>query len=95
MIRHALSMMGLPLPLDPDDPDVGRVDGAGNDSEEAEDDIDPEIDAEAFGEPLHKPKVSSRPIGKDFGGCGLEKNFIPRASRPEAVFYCQYHPRQL
>ena len=43
--------MRLPFSLDPDDPDVGCVDGAGDQAQQAEKDVEPEINAKTFSEP--------------------------------------------
>nr|POF05922.1 hypothetical protein CFP56_53309 [Quercus suber] len=51
MVRHGFAMMRLPLALDPQDPNPDGVDGARDEAEEAEDDVDPEIDGETFREP--------------------------------------------
>lgn len=51
MRSDLLAVMRLPFPLNPDDPDPGRVDAAWNPAEEAQDDVDPEIDAETLREP--------------------------------------------
>lgn len=49
--RHILSVMRLPFSLDPYDPYICRVDAAGNESEAAQNDIDPEVCMKALGEP--------------------------------------------
>ena len=51
------------------------MDGEGNDTE-AEDGIDPKIHAEAFSEPLYKPKISTIFSGKDLGGSIPETSLI-------------------
>lgn len=51
VIGDGVAVMRLPLPLDPDNPYVSGVDTGWNESEEAKNNIEPEVDAEAFGEP--------------------------------------------
>jgi len=56
VLCHLVAMVRLPLAFDPDDPNVHGVNGSWDEPEEAEDDIDPEVD----GEPLDEPDGDRR-----------------------------------
>ena len=46
-----VAVVGLPLALDPEDPDIGGVDRARDETDDGQNDVDPKVDAEALGEP--------------------------------------------
>jgi hypothetical protein len=49
MVRYSLAVACLPLSLDPYDPDVCCMDGSRDDAKQAENNINPEVDANPFG----------------------------------------------
>lgn len=51
MFRHLVAVVRLPFALHPHEPDVTGVDRSREETEQREDAVDPEIDAEAFNQP--------------------------------------------
>jgi len=71
MICDFFAVVGLPLALDPDDPDVSSVDRARDEANEGQDYVNPEVNSETLSKPNGDWREEEREDESNYLGGGI------------------------